>query len=284
MVDDESTDGTNSIIENLNITNLVLIKQKNTGAGAARNLAFKHANGSFIKFLDADDLINPEAIAAQVKLALENPDHLISGKWGRFYENNLNTFKLNIEEVWKDMDPQQWMIQSWKKGANMTQPGIFLIPRVLIEKAGVWYEELSKGPCDDMEFFTRIMLAAKGIKFCKDSILYYRSGINGSLSGLKQKESFKWFYKTIDLSTTHLLTKNKSQDALQAAAVQFKLLMYKAFPYNKQVSKQAEEKAKLLGNAKIKSQSGGFTKILEQFIGWKLTLQFKMLLGIKKLN
>lgn len=50
---------------------LVYIKQKNRGAGAARNLAIENARGEFLAFLDSDDIWFPEYLKMQVKF-LEN--------------------------------------------------------------------------------------------------------------------------------------------------------------------------------------------------------------------
>ncbi len=282
VVDDGSNDDTASVVSQSKFPNLILLHQDKKGAGAARNLAYKSSKGKYIKFLDADDLINPEAIEKQVELAEKHPESIISGKWGRFYNTDINTFKLNPEKVWRDMNSQDWIIESWEEGANMTQPGIFLIPRMLIEKAGLWVAHLSKGPCDDMEFFTRIMLAANGVKFCNESTLYYRSGLNNSLSGLKENESFEWFYQTMDMATAQLLKLNNTQRAKLAAAVQFKLLMFKAYNHNNDVSNAAAKKVKELGGSNYPYPAGGISKKLSKIIGWKLTSKIKYVLNISK--
>ncbi len=279
LVNDGSTDETEAVISRLKLPNIIALSQPNKGAGAARNYAYVSSKGKYIKFLDADDLLNPEAIERQVELAEKYPDSLISGKWGRFYRSDIHSFKLNEELVWRDMGSKDWIIESWAEGANMTQPGIFLIPRKLIEKAGLWVEDLSKGPCDDMEFFTRIMLATNDIKFCADSTLFYRSGLNESLSGLKENESFEWFYQTIDMATSQLLKKVNTRSAKKAAAVQFKLLLYKAYNHNPEVSKAAAKKVKALGGTNHPYPAGGISKILSKIIGWKLTSKIKYFLN-----
>ncbi len=59
VVNDGSTDGTLNLLENLKkeITNLVVINQNNSGLGAARNTALKHAKGEYVWFIDGDDYI-----------------------------------------------------------------------------------------------------------------------------------------------------------------------------------------------------------------------------------
>jgi glycosyltransferase involved in cell wall biosynthesis len=56
VVDDGSTDNTESVVKNLKsqISNLKFLTQKHQGAGAARNLGAKHARGEILVFVDAD--------------------------------------------------------------------------------------------------------------------------------------------------------------------------------------------------------------------------------------
>jgi len=42
----------------------------------------------------------------------------------------------------------------------------FLTPREVIERAGPYNERLSR--CNDLDFFSRVMLISSGILFCND--------------------------------------------------------------------------------------------------------------------
>lgn len=65
LVDDGSTDGSCDAFESQ--SDVHLIRQKNLGAGAARNNGLAHAKGQYIKFLDADDMLVPTCIAEQIQ-------------------------------------------------------------------------------------------------------------------------------------------------------------------------------------------------------------------------
>ncbi len=67
VVDDASTDGTLAIIERLAAADprvIVVRSPRNAGASAARNLALQRFRGTWLTFLDADDILTDGAIAA----------------------------------------------------------------------------------------------------------------------------------------------------------------------------------------------------------------------------
>jgi glycosyltransferase involved in cell wall biosynthesis len=69
VVDDGSTDATESTVEKLQKKSahaLLYFKQQNNGAGAARNLGIKHANGELVLFIDDDVLPIPNLIEEHV--------------------------------------------------------------------------------------------------------------------------------------------------------------------------------------------------------------------------
>lgn len=275
IADDGSKDDTLSIVEEkFRDDRIVLCKQKNKGAAAARNLAFRHSKGVFVKFLDADDLISVNAIENQVKAALRHPGALISGKWGRFYHDDLLTFKLSPESCWKDMDPVPWLLESWTTGESMTQPGIFLIPRSIIEKVGLWDQKLSL--IDDMDFFTRVILGATKVAFESESILYYRSGLAGSLSGQKSYAAYQSAFRAIDQSTENLLAVSRSQKAKTAGANLWQSFVHEVYPLHPELYIVAERRIKEFGGASLQYRCGPATQLLVNLVGWKLTKRIKM--------
>lgn len=69
VVDDGSLDGDelNCVIEALNDPRFVLLRQANSGGGAARNAGIKAAVGEWISLLDSDDAFFPEKLAILAK-------------------------------------------------------------------------------------------------------------------------------------------------------------------------------------------------------------------------
>ena len=60
LVDDGSTDNSQNVIASLvaDKNNVSVIRQENSGAGAARNNGLRHAKGDFLFFIDADDFLS----------------------------------------------------------------------------------------------------------------------------------------------------------------------------------------------------------------------------------
>ena len=64
-IDDGSNDATPEILAHYREkdSRVIVLRQANSGAGAARNLGLDHAKGEFLAFPDADDILEPELLA-----------------------------------------------------------------------------------------------------------------------------------------------------------------------------------------------------------------------------
>lgn len=80
VIDNNSTDNTRTIVSELRKKyprKIQFFEEKKQGAPAARNLGTIKANGEWIQYLDADDLLKPRKIEHQIRLIKEsksNPD------------------------------------------------------------------------------------------------------------------------------------------------------------------------------------------------------------------
>ena len=89
-VDDGSTDTSPSILEayKKREPRMIVLKQPNQGAGAARNLGMQYAEGDFISFLDSDDIFDPFMLEQMSEKAdRENLDVVVC-RADRFDTNN----------------------------------------------------------------------------------------------------------------------------------------------------------------------------------------------------
>ncbi len=66
VVDDGSTDETAAVVSSFGAA-VRYVRQKNSGAAAARNLGIERSSGEFVALLDADDLWLPDKLERQVR-------------------------------------------------------------------------------------------------------------------------------------------------------------------------------------------------------------------------
>lgn len=179
VVDDGSRDGTLAEARRFASASVKLFSQENQGAAAARNKALSLSQGDYIQWLDADDLLSANKIAAQMDvLGGAGSRMLASAGWGYFRHRPLAA-RFVASELWEDLSPLEWMLRKWEHNRHM-QTATWLVPRTLVEAAGPWNTQLLGD--DDGEYFTRIVARSEGIRFVPDARVYYRISSAARLS------------------------------------------------------------------------------------------------------
>ncbi len=74
VADDGSTDGTWAALTRFGARIVAVRHAPNRGVAAARNLALRHAAGDLVQFLDSDNLLLPDSVAAKVAALRAVPD------------------------------------------------------------------------------------------------------------------------------------------------------------------------------------------------------------------
>lgn len=81
VVDDGSKDSTVEIIAKIADRRLRLVTHSHGGANRSRNLGLSQAIGSYVSFLDADDLWTPDKLESQLKALAANPEAAVAYSW-----------------------------------------------------------------------------------------------------------------------------------------------------------------------------------------------------------
>ncbi|MDQ0967615.1 GT2 family glycosyltransferase [Flavobacterium sp. W4I14] len=275
IVDDGSTDKSFEIAQSYQNDRIKIYKTENHGQCAANNYGYSKANGSYFKFFDADDLLSPKLIQAQMTILNSSKTKISSCGWGRFYNDDLSTFKLSEEECWKTMLPIDWICSSWKNGEPMMQCALWLIPKKVIEKSGLWNEKLTL--INDFEFFTRVILASEAVVFAEDALLKYRSGLKNSLSGRASNEAVSSAVLSAQLAIQTLLAKENNNLTREVAANCLMNLVYQYgvdFPI---LLKLIVQQIDQLGGSTLKYRGGKFTNLLTALFGWKFARRLQLL-------
>lgn len=276
VVNDNSIDGSAQVLDRYRSTQVQVIAAVLGSAAKSRNLALASAQGYWIKFFDADDLLHPEAIERQMARLSERVDAVASSAWGRFYGDDLGTFNLNPQSVWRDMPATDWLVEAWRDAQPMTQPGMFLIPRPLLEAVGGWDETLSL--IDDFEFFARLLCAAEEVRFTTGACLYYRSGISGSLSRQKSRRAYESAYYSLIKGTGYLLDKRRDFEARKSCANLFQNFIYDVFPRCPDLVASMEACVDELGGSDLPMPAGPRLAFLSRLLGWRNAKRLRALL------
>lgn len=88
LVDDGSRDGTAALCDRLagEDSRIRVFHRENSGVSATRNFALEQACGEFIQFVDSDDYLAENAIAAMVQVARTHGSDLVIADYYRVYE------------------------------------------------------------------------------------------------------------------------------------------------------------------------------------------------------
>lgn len=277
LVDDGSSDPSLQIAKPYENEYCKIITQENKGAAAARNTGIKHAKGSYIQFLDADDILSLDKIENQVKLIGSQLDKLVVCNTVQFLDgvDHLNLAPNPKEEnyIFSTDDPVAFLTNLW--GLNdghisMVQPNAWLTPSSLIAKVGLWNERLSLD--DDGDFFCRILLNSKGIIKDRSSINYYRKYKRPkSVSGAMTSKALQSQLEALNSKKEHLLKKADNVSTRTALANLYQSLSMISFHNNKAVYLIAKKELKAIGvKPSLKIVMGGnFIQLITKIFGWK---------------
>ncbi len=266
VVDDGSKDRSASIVEGYQGRGVRLLRQKNAGAAAARNRAFAASTGTFVLFLDADDLICEEHIATLQAAVADAPRCVAMSQWDRFFASPAEA-KFPHRPSYRDATGVDWLVQEWSDARPMMQPGIFLLPRALLAELGGWDERLSL--IDDFEFFARVLAKCEGVLFAPSARLFYRSGVAGSLSGRSSRAAAESALLSVMLATQHLIDAEDSSRTRRASANILQEFDYLYYPEHADLRAKARARVVELGGASLAPDGPpGFQK-LRRAIGWR---------------
>lgn len=177
IVDDGSTDRTQSVIESIrqqSAIRIVSVMGAHAGIGAARNLAASHATGRWLAFFDDDQIAAPSWLAALLAgAAAADAD----GAAGRIELRCLEPTGMRLPPTVRQLLGEKRSAKErrvrWRRGdaAGMTIPGTgnALVRRDLFIRLGGFRPELSFG--EDREFFTRARRQGARFVYCDAAVI-----------------------------------------------------------------------------------------------------------------
>lgn len=267
VVDDGSTDNTFKVAMGFASRGVHVVAQANQGAASARNTALSEAQGSYIQFLDADDLLDPDKLSLQISGSTHgvHSRDLLTGAWGRFFVRPERAVFAS-DALWHNHTPVNWMIAKFTDNTFMV-PASWLVSRKLIEIAGPWNEQLAAD--DDGEYMCRLVAASQQVRFVRGAKSYYRIGNATSLSSQKSQASLRSEMLSIRLCLEHLLGLEDSERTRAAciALLQDKLAQF--YPEQTDLVEQCHRLARSVGGALVTPMERISFKLLRSVFGWR---------------
>ncbi len=139
LVDDGSSDGTRSIIEDRE-GNAVCHYGPNQGASAARTTGTELASGDYIQYLDADDLLTPEALEKRIAALESESADVAYSAYRRLYSEDEGFVEGEVvEKTLEDVHPDPEIAtfrQFWLPPVALTYS------RRIVGNIGDWSEDL----------------------------------------------------------------------------------------------------------------------------------------------
>ncbi len=129
VVDDGSTDTSVDIVKSFDDSRLFLYQKENGGVSSARNYGVKHANGDWIVFLDADDLLLDNALDVLLDLAISKRQKIACAN---FYINENRAENLFIKT--KKEGIVQDGFKAWSVMRCFPRTGCTIISRDIAKK------------------------------------------------------------------------------------------------------------------------------------------------------
>lgn len=266
-VDDGSTDRTRDILRAQD-TRMTIVGGSHRGASAARNVGLQHANGSWIQFLDSDDILSHNKIESQVTAAHERElDRIYTCRWRKFRDDDLAAVDFDEGNLLSLEDPIQWLVEKYRS-STMMPIHAWLVSRQLALQAGPWNEKLTVN--DDGEYFDRVVLLSSRVVFCDEGCAYYRTGLQGTLSGTRTDEGFRSQLTSFLLGSTRLLEERDSPEVREACSIALMKIAHNTYPEFSEVADEAETAAKqILMERPLFLPGGKLLNIVERMLGWR---------------
>ena len=181
FVDDAGGDGSLELLEQFcaesGVNGRLIRQERNGGAAAARNRALDVAQGEYLAFADADDLLEPEMLA-QAVAAAETPDGLadiVGWDWFRGLSKEARYMRQ------ADFETPIQAFRGLTGGASRWNLWLFLVRCELIEQHHIRFVD-GADLGEDMQFMLRAFMKAERVVQLHKALYRWKADNTASIS------------------------------------------------------------------------------------------------------
>lgn len=174
VVDDGSTDDTRQVALRLadEDPRVRYVHQQNSGTSEAKNTGIRLAQGEYVLFLDADDLISPEKLKAHVEHFRNSPHVDISYSRFRYFEDGredrlFTKLDLSSTEEWLKVIDGRYEVAFpvFVRGNNMAIHAA-VVRKALVDKVGFF--DVGMRALEDWDYWLRCILRGAYVSYLDD--------------------------------------------------------------------------------------------------------------------
>ncbi|KAK8803274.1 hypothetical protein WA158_000968 [Blastocystis sp. Blastoise] len=170
---DKSEEMLNEWMEKLKVNGFHVVYSSNTedkgGVGFAKNRAIEQSTGEYLCFQDADDVMYPERINRQYKVAKEFPNAIVGTYFERKPENSTRHYTAWMNQL-TDSDLMKYQYRE----VLVIQPTWFM-NRAVFDRVGGYKEDFSLiAYPEDLDFYHRHLDTGGLLKIVPEVLLMYR--------------------------------------------------------------------------------------------------------------
>jgi glycosyltransferase involved in cell wall biosynthesis len=283
VVDDGSQDQSASIARSLleghDVRGRVIALERNMGQGAARNAGWAAASNEWIQLLDSDDLLAPNKLDLQARVAAGAPDDVavIYSPWQHFAFHDEHWQPVgNLEAPYVDVDPALRIIQEFEFGYF----GPTLIRKSVLQQIG----GVKETPClgEDIDVMLRIAMSGGAFRqaYSAEPAFFYRDTPNSLWRfQVKHLESVRAHYAWLKNVEAHL--RARDGNGLPEAAREALVRRYSRFldflqQYDQHLFREIVQRIQRLGVA-IPPGTTRSVRMLSRLVGYQNAMHMRSL-------